>query len=108
MLYAENAGESFELWGKIGGVVLGCAGICALLSWMSQKVGIIVYSIPIFILVVYAGKWLGGKLGRELANRIQTHATNRVQNGEEVAKAEAVWQRLTNGITTVTSSYPAV
>lgn len=105
---AENAGESLELWGKIGGVVVSCGGICAVLAWMTEKYGFVVYSIPIFILVVYAGKWIGGKVGRELANRIQTHATNRVQGSEEVAKAEAVWHRLTNGITTVTSSYPAV
>jgi hypothetical protein len=105
---AENAGESLEGLGKIGGVVLAIVAVCALLSWMVRKLGLIIYSVPIFILIVYAGKWAGGKAGRAVANRIQERATNRVLSGDEIEKADAVWERLTNGITTVTSSYPAV
>lgn len=104
---AENAGESFAVLGKIAGVVLGAFLVCCFMKWM-DKARVIVYSIPVFVGIVYAGKWLGEKVGRTLADVIEGKATSHVLAGEDVTKAKAIWERLTNSITSVTSSYPAV
>lgn len=105
---AENVGEGFAVIGKIAGVVLGVFLVCCFMKWMMEKARLIVYSLPLFAGIVYGGKLLGERVGRMVANAIEGEATTRILAGEDFAKAHAIWERLTNSIDSVTSSYPTV
>ncbi len=104
----ENAGEGFVVLGRIAGVMLGVFAVCAVVKYGFERVRMVVYSIPVFLGIVYAGKWLGEKAARWIVGAIQTQVATAVLPGQDVAKAEAAWQRLTDSIDAVTSSYPAV
>src|SRR5438093_10025865 len=54
----ENAGETFVVLGRIAGVMLGVFAVCAIVKYGFERARMVAYSIPIFVGIVYAGKWL--------------------------------------------------
>ena len=97
---SENNGESAETIGKIAGVVLAVALSCAIMSPLLHKSGKFIYTLPIFIALVYAGRLLGIK-----AARIAVGATQG-SGSQSTNYASTTWKRLIHAIESVTSAYP--
>jgi hypothetical protein len=103
---SENAAENAEVIGKIAGVVLSVTLVCAIMSSLLSKSAKFIYCLPIFAAAVYAGKLLGAKAARTLANGTESGASDHALSGKDKSQADAVWKRLIHAIESVTSGYP--
>jgi hypothetical protein len=102
MRATENGCENVELLGKIIGVVLSVVVAYAICSRINNKTAMLIFAVPIFAAMIFAGRWLGRRTARMIVGQIQSSAAA----GSDMAQAKAIWQRLTSGIDTVTSGYP--
>jgi hypothetical protein len=101
----ESGGDNFEVIGRIAGVVLSVAAVCGLMTTI-EKTRVFFLLIPVFVGIVWAGKWLGARVGRLLANEIRRRASHGALSGKDMSQADAIWKRLTSALNTVTSGYP--
>ena len=98
---AANVGEGAELIGKVAGVVIAVALVCALMSPI-LKTSKFIFCLPVIAAAAYGGKWLGIKAVRIVVGATQGGGTSE----QSSAQAGAMWKRLTHAIESVTSSYP--
>jgi hypothetical protein len=102
----ETANENAEVIGRVVGVVLAVGVVCGFLGWIFESVGRFVLSVPVVAALVYAGRKFGGRAGRAVAGQFQGGSGSGAPSGNDLAKAKAVWARLTEALNTVTSGYP--
>ena len=98
---AASTSEGAELIGKIAGVVIAVALVCALMSPI-LKTSKFIFCVPVIAAAAYGGKLLGIKAVRILVGATQGSGTSEASS----AQAGAMWKRLTHAIESVTSSYP--
>jgi hypothetical protein len=103
---SETASENAEVIGRIVGVMLAVGLVTAFLGWIFASVGRFVLMVPVVAGLVYAGRKLGGKVGRAVARHFQAGSGNGAAPGKDVTQAKAAWERLTNALNTVTGDYP--
>jgi hypothetical protein len=100
----ESVNETVELFGKVGGVVLSVVIAYAICSRINNKTAMLILALPIFGAMIYAGIWAGRKAARMIAGQM-SGAGNGALSDADAAQAKAAWQRLTNGIDSVTDGY---
>ena len=105
---AEFMGWNLVLLARITGALGAAALVIIAMVLIPHSLDFFAHSAPLVAMALVGGQWLGARIGRNLANRLEAHAETSPRATAQWELADATWQRLTSGISSAITGYPVV